>query len=118
MEQISTKDLWSDREKRLHINVLELKAVSGPEEVQGPVPKQNSVGYYGQLNCGSLHKQTRRNPLGGNVCSPVENHDLVPSLQDSSKSQAQSRVPECDHRPTVQVKPSPVNRMVTASAGV
>ena len=28
LEQISTKGLWSDREKRLHINVLELKAVS------------------------------------------------------------------------------------------
>ena len=28
LEETSTKGLWSDREKRLHINVLELKAVS------------------------------------------------------------------------------------------
>ena len=28
LEQVSTKGLWSDRKKRLHINVLELKAVS------------------------------------------------------------------------------------------
>ena len=28
LEQVSTKDLWSDREKRLHINVLELNVVS------------------------------------------------------------------------------------------
>ena len=28
LEQASTKGLWSDREKRLHINILELKAVS------------------------------------------------------------------------------------------
>ena len=28
LEQTSTKGLWSDKEKRLHINVLELKAVS------------------------------------------------------------------------------------------
>ena len=28
LEQTSTKGLWSDMEKRLHINVLELKAVS------------------------------------------------------------------------------------------
>ena len=28
LEQTSTKGLWSDREKRLHINVLDLKAVS------------------------------------------------------------------------------------------
>ena len=73
-------------------------------------------GCHGKLNSSSL--QARRNPLGGDVCSPVENHDLVPSLQDNIKSQTHSRVSECDGRPTVQVKPSPVNRMVTASAGV
>ena len=92
--------------------------ISGPEKVQRPVPKPDSVGCYGQLNSSSLHKQIRRNPLGRDVCSPVENHDLVPSLQDSSKSQAHFRVPESDGRPTVQVEQSPVNRMVTASAGV
>ena len=80
---------------------------SGPSKVQGPVSELNSVG---QLNSSSLHKQTRRNPLGGDVRSPVEDHDLVPSLPDNLKSQTHSRVSECD--------PSPVNRMVTASAGV
>ena len=48
---------------------------SGPSKIQGPVSKPNSAGCYRQLNCSSLHKQTRRNPLGGDVCSPVENHD-------------------------------------------
>ena len=67
-------------------------------------------------NSSSLHKQTRRNPLGRDVCSPVENHDLVLSLPDNSKSQGHSRVSECDGRPSVQVKPSPINRMVTTSA--
>ena len=33
LEQSSTKGLWSEQEKRLHINVLELKAVSGPSSV-------------------------------------------------------------------------------------
>ena len=50
--------------------------------------------------------------------SPVEDHDLVPSLPDNLKSQTHSRVSECDGRPSVQVEPSPINRMVTASAGV
>ena len=50
--------------------------------------------------------------------SPVEDRDLVPSLSDNLKSQKHSRVPECDGRPSVQVKPSSVNRMVTASADV
>ena len=50
--------------------------------------------------------------------SPVEDHDLVPSLPDNLKSQTHSRVSECDGRPSVQVEPSPVNRMVTAFVGV
>ena len=48
----------------------------------------------------------------------MEDHDLVPSLPDNIKSQTHSRVSECDGQPSVQVKPSSVNRMVTASAGV
>ena len=52
------------------------------------------------------------------MCSPVENYDLVPSLPDNPESQTHSRVSEHDGRPLVQVKPSPVNRMVTTSAGV
>ena len=86
--------------------------------LERPVSKPNSAGCYGQLNSSSLHKQTRRNPLGEDVCSPVENHDPVPSLQDNIKSQTHSRVSECDGRPSVQVRPSPVDRMVTASTGV
>ena len=90
----------------------------GPSRLQGPVPEPNSPSCDGQLNSGSLHKQTRRNSLSRNVCSPVEDHDLVPSLPHNIECQAHSRVPECDGRPTVQVQPSAVNRMVSASAGV
>ena len=43
---------------------------------------------------------------------------MVSSLQDKPQGQAYSRVPECDGQPSVQIKPSPINRMVTASAGV
>ena len=90
----------------------------GPSKLQGPVPEPNSASCNGQLNSGSLHKQTRRNSLSRYVCSPVEDHDLVPSLSHNIESQTHTRVPECDGRPSVQVKPSAVNRMVTASAGV
>ena len=74
---------------------------------------------YRRLKCGgSLHKQTRRNSLSRDVCSPVEDHDLVPSLSHNIESQTHSRVSECDGQPFVQVEPSAVNRMVTASTGV
>ena len=92
--------------------------LSGPETLQGPVPGPNSASCNGQLNCGCLHKQTRGNTLSGDVCTPVENHDLVPSLSHNIESQAHSRVPECDGRPTFQVKSGTVDRMVTTSTGV
>ena len=90
----------------------------GPSKLQGPVPEPNNASCNGQLNSSSLHKQTRRNSLSRDVCSPVEDHDLVPSLSHNIESQTYSRVLECDGRPSVQVEPSTVNRMVTASAGV
>ena len=48
----------------------------------------------------------------------MEDHDLVPSLPDNLKSQTHSRVSECVGRPSVQVEPSAVNRMVTAFTGI
>ena len=63
---------------------------TGPSKVQEPVPKPDSVA---TDNNGSLHKQTGRNPLGGDVHSAVEDHDLVLSLSDNPKSQTHSRVP-------------------------
>ena len=43
---------------------------------------------------------------------------MASSLSHNIKSQTHSRVSECDGRPPVQVEPSAVNRIVTASAGV
>ena len=47
--------------------------------------KPNSVCCHGQLNSGNLHQQTRRNPLGGDVRSPVEDHDLYHHYQITLK---------------------------------
>ena len=119
LDQNSTKGLWSDREKKATHKCPRIEGgLPGPSRLQGPVPEPNSVSCDGQLNSGSLHQQTRRNSLSRDVCSPVEDHDLVPSLPHNIKSQAHSRVPECDGRPTLQVQPSAVNRMVSAPAGV
>ena len=56
LEQTSTKGLWSDRQKRLHINRVE-GGFSGPTMFQGPVTKPKSVGWNRQLNSSGLHKQ-------------------------------------------------------------
>ena len=76
--------------------------VSSPEKVQGPM---SSV-LVAADSSSSLHKQTRRDPLSREVYSLWEIMTWC-SLPDYLKSQAHSRV-----------KPSPINRMVTASAGV
>ena len=118
LDESSTKGLWSDREKATHKHSRVEGGLPSPSKLQGPVPEPNSASYNGQLNSGSLHKQTRRNSLSRDVRSPVEDHDMVPSPSHNIKSQTHSRVSEYDGRPSVQVKPSSVNRMVTASAGV
>ena len=93
-------------------------SLTDASSVQGPVSEPNSSCCNGQLNSSSLHKQTRRNSLSGDVCIPVEDHDVVPSLSHNIESQTHSRLSECDGRPSVQVQPSSVNRMVTTSTGV
>ena len=119
LDQNSTKGLWSVREKRLHINILELKAVSlALRDFKDQCQNQTVLVATDNSTSGSLHQQTRRNSLSRDVCSSVEDYDLVPSLSHNIESQAHSRVPECDGRPAVQVQPSAVNRMVSASAGV
>ena len=92
--------------------------LTGPSKFQGPVPGPNSSSCNGQLDSGSLHKQTRRNSLSRDVRSHVEDHDLVPPLSHNIKGQTHSRVSECDGGPPIQVQPSAVNIMVTASTGV
>ena len=78
LEQASTKGLWSDREKRIHINVLELKAVSLALQSFKDQYQNQTVIFARQLISSSLHKQTRRNSFSRDVCSPAEDHDLVP----------------------------------------
>ena len=117
--QSSTKGLWSDQEKKAtHKHPRVEGGLTGPAKVQGPVSESNSSSCNGQLNSGSIHKQTRRNSLSGDVLAPVEEHDMVPSLSHNTKSQAHSRVSECDGQPPVQVEPGSVNRMVTTPSGV
>ena len=106
------------QEIRLHINALELKAVSQAlRYFKDPCQDQTVLVVTDNSTVVALHKETRRNTLR-NVCSPVENHDLVPSLPHNIKSQTHSRMSECDGRPTVQIESGAVKRMVTASTGV
>ena len=58
----------------------------GPLKLQGPVSEPKIASCNGQLNSGSLHKQTKRNSLSRDVRTPVEDHDMVPSLSHNIES--------------------------------
>ena len=118
LDQISTKGLVRLGKKATHKRPRVEGSFTGPSKVQGPVSEPNSLSCNRQLNSGRLHKQRKRNSLSGGVCTPVEDHDMVPSLSHNIESQTHSKVSECDGRPPVQVQPSAVDRMVTASTGV
>ena len=89
----------------------------GPSRLQGPVPESNSVSCDGQLNSGSLHQQ-QGGTHSAEMCALLWKIMTWVHHYLNIESQARSRVPECDGRPTVQVQPSAVNRMVSAPTGV
>ena len=113
-----TRSVVSPGKRASHKRPRIKSCLSGPETLQRPVSGPISASCDGQLNCGGLHKQTRGNTLSGDVCTTVENHDLVPSFSHHIESQAHSRVSECDGRPTFQVESGTVDRMVSTSTGV
>ena len=69
--------------KATHKHSRDGSGFSGPSKFQGSVSKPNSVDYNRKINSGGLHKPTSRNSLSRDVHSPVVDHDLMPSLQDS-----------------------------------
>ena len=97
LEQASTKGLWSDREKRLHINVLELKAVSLALQRFKDQCQNQTVLVATDNSPVIAYTNKQLGTHSAEMCaSPVEDHDLVPSLQDNLQSQTHSRVSECD----------------------
>ena len=70
------------KEEATHKCTREQGSILGPESVQGSVLKSGCADGHRQFNSSSLHKEAGRNPLSRDVCSPVENHELVPSLQN------------------------------------
>ena len=117
LEQSSTKGLWSPQEKGLHINVLELKAVflalrhfkdqCQDQTVLVATDNSTVVAYINKQ--GGTHS-AEMCALLWRLMTWCHHYHII--LKDNS------RVPECDGRPTFQVEPGSVDRMVTPSTGV
>ena len=115
LDQNSTKGLRSEREKRLHINVLELKAVSlalrdFKDQCQNQtvlVATDNStvVAYINKQ--GGTHS-AEMCALLWKIMTWCHHYHIT----------LKARLSECDGRPAIQVQPSAVNRMVSAPTGL
>ena len=122
LEQSSTQGLWSPQEKGLHINVLELKAVflalrhfkdqCQDQTVLVATDNSTVVAYINKQ--GGTHS--------AEMCALLWRlMTWCPHYHITLKARhipAHSRVPECDGRPTFQVEPGAVDRMVSTSTGV
>ena len=119
LEQSSTQGLWSPQEKGLHINVQELKAVflalrhfkdqCQDQTVLVATDNSTVVAYINKQ--GGTHSAEMCALLWRIMTWCHHSHINI-------ESQAHSRVPECDGRPTFQVASGTVDRMVTTSTGV
>ena len=113
LEQTSTKGLWSGK-KATHKCSRAEGSFSGPSKVQGPVSKPNSVGCYGQLVVAYINKQ------GGihsaEMCALL--WKIMTWCHHYQITLKARHIPGCLNVMANLVEPSPVNRMVTAFAGV
>ena len=108
---------WSTQQSKLHINVLELKAVLLAQDLC-PSVIPSSKDYSGSLrqhNCLCLHKQTRGHSLLGHVCPHLAPVCLLSQEQGCSYSKTRSRGHESCSRPTLQVSTDPSYRVVSQS---
>ena len=115
LNEHTARGTWSLPESKLHINYLELKAVSCLKRVSKPVCGQYSSGGNRQHYCDVLHKQRRRHEVGHTLCPTMEDLDLVYQTSSNSKSPTHSGTAECGSRQAFPTGPDHSNRMVPPS---
>ena len=106
--------IWSDTEKNLHINVLELKAVFFGIFSVPPV-EQEGLGGLRQCNSSILSQQTRGDPFLGNLPNDVASDCLLQSQSNFAKGSTHTGLSECDSRQPVTQGQNYTNRMVSSS---
>ena len=119
LNEFTTRGSWSIPESKLHINLLELKAVFlALKEFQDLCVGKNSSSSNRQYYSSILHKQGGRNEVGPTVCPTVENLDLVFPATSNSQSSTHPRPLKCDSRQTVQAGSDHPDRVVPPSGSL
>ena len=84
-----------------------------PSTLFNTVRHKTSSDCLGQHHCGSQHKQTRWDSLGGTLCPLVETSHLVLKTPDNTQSKTHPRFTECHCRQPFQEEPNSTHGMVS-----
>ena len=104
---------WSLPESKLHINLLELKAIFLALKRFQKLCQNNVVLIARQHYSGDICKQGRRHEIRTSMCPSLEDYDLVYQKSGHPQSSPHPRSPECGSREAPQVGPNHSNRMVS-----
>ena len=111
----SVHGVWAEDQSRLHINVLEMKAIflSNTSCPQGK--ELHCIGVNGQHYSGSLYKASGRDSFPRPLRGGVEHPELVLSSQHSAVSEAHTGQVQHSSRPDVQNEQTDLYRVVPGS---
>ena len=118
LENLTVSGNWTDQEKLLHINVLELKAVFlALKSFQNRILDKRVLSNR-QRHCSQLSEQTRGNTLMGHVSPGLAHLGLLQSSKHTHQSQTHSGLPQCHSRQSLQERQNNSDRMVSSSSNI
>ena len=107
--------LWTEDQSRLHINVLEMKAIF-LSNMSGSQGKEfHCIGVNGQHYSGSLYKASGRDSFHSSLRGGVEHPEFVPSSQHTAVSEAHTGQVQHSSGPDVSNRQTNLHRVVPES---
>ena len=116
LQNITVSGNWTNKEKLLHINVLELKAVFlALKSFQNKILDKRVLIATGNATIVSYLNEQGGNTLFGHVSPGLAHLGLLQSSKHTHKSQMHSGLPQCHSRQSLQEGQNNSNIMVSSS---
>ena len=108
--------LWTEDQSRLHINVLEMKAIFLSLNTSDSQGKEfHCIGVNGQHYSGSLYKASGRDSFHSSLNGGVEHPEFVPNSQHTAVSEAHTGQVQHSRGPDVSDRQTYLHRVVPES---